>query len=107
MRRDRNRIYQRLVIRLRDRDDRVDKTTTDGIEGLAVQGSFFAGFDPGDGSLVVRLPEGRVQLLVVAGVGHEILDEGHVIEDRVGIDDPVRWEGFAAEALDFVGSSAA
>ena len=104
MRRDRRRIYEGLVRRLRDDHPRVAETTADGITGLAVQGAFFAGFDAGDGSLVVRLPRTRISSLVHAGVGHTI--EGNR-PDRVGIDDPVRWDGFAAEALAYVEHSAA
>lgn len=104
MRRDRRRIYQGLAHRLQDVDPRVSPTTADGIQGLAIQGAFFVGFDPGDGSLVVRLPEQRISSLVDAGVGHEVEAGGR---DRVGIDDPVRWDGFAQEALAFVGHTAA
>jgi len=107
MRRDRRRIYQGLVHRLQDVDPRVTPTTASGITGLAVQGSFFVGFDAGDGSLIVRLPQPRISSLVVAGVGHEIEADGRVVDDRVGIDDPDRWDGFATEALAFVGHDAA
>lgn len=107
MRRDRRRIYQGLAHRLQDVDPRVVPTSADGIPGLAIQGAFFVGFDPGDGSLVVRLPEQRISSLVDAGVGHTVEIGGGVAGDRVGIDDPVRWEGFAAEALAFVGHDAA
>jgi len=107
MRRDRRRIYQGLVNRLLDGDARVEQTVADGIPAMAVQGTFFAGFDGADGSLVVRLPHERVVSLVVAGVGHEVEADGAVASDRVGIDDPVRWEGFAVEALAFVGHTAA
>jgi hypothetical protein len=107
MRRDRRRIYQGLAHRLQDVDPRVLPTTADGISGLAIQGTFFLGFDPGDGSLVVRLPQQRISSLVDAGVGHKVETGGRVADDRVGIDDPVRWDGFAEEALAFVGHTAA
>jgi hypothetical protein len=107
MRRNRHHIYETIVDRLRTGDSRVSPTTADGMSGLAVQGAFFAGFDPHDGSLVVKLPEQRVASLVDAGVGHEIGADGRVHGDWVGIDDPVRWDGFADEALSFVASTAA
>jgi hypothetical protein len=107
MRRDRRRIYQGLAHRLQDVDPRVSPTTADGMPGLTIQGTFFIGFDPGNGSLVVRLSEQRISTLVDAGVGHQVEAGGRVAGDRVGIDDPVRWDGFAEEALAFVGHTAA
>lgn len=107
MKRDRRRIYQGLAHRLQDVDPRVTPTTSEGLTGLAVQGAFFAGFDDRDGSLIVRLPEQRVSSLLVAGVGHEIESGGRVVEDCVGIDDPMRWDGFVAEALAFAEHTAA
>ncbi|HSM02791.1 MAG TPA: hypothetical protein VK960_10200 [Acidimicrobiia bacterium] len=107
MKRDRRRIYQGLAHRLQDIDPRVTPTTADGIRGLAIRGSLFAGFDPGDGSLMVRLPERRISLLVEAGVGHQIEDAGRARGGWVGIDDPERWDGFAVEALSFVARDAA
>jgi hypothetical protein len=107
MRRNRHHIYETIALRLRNVDPRVSTTTSEGLPGLAVQGAFFAGFDPEDGSLVVKLPEQRVASLVVAGVGHEVAAGGRVHGDWVGIDDPVRWDGFADEALSFVADPAA
>ena len=107
MKRDRHRIYEGLVRRLRSVDPRVAATTTEGMPALAIQGTFFAGFDPEDGSLVVRLPEQRISSLLLAGVAHEIGQAGPDPGRRVGIDDPVRWDGFAAEALSFVQHHAA
>lgn len=107
MRRNRHHIYEGIARRLSAVDPRVAATTADGMPGLAVQGTFFAGFDPHDGSLVVKLPEQRIASLVVAGVGHEVEAGGRVHGDWVGIDDPVRWDGFADEALSFVANTAA
>jgi len=108
MTRDRHRIYEGMARRLRSLDPRVSATTAEGMPTLAIQGSFFAGFDPEDGSLVVRLPEQRIASLVIAGVGHEVEAAGRIEGDLVvGIDDPVRWDGFADEALSFVAHSAA
>jgi hypothetical protein len=45
--------------------------------------------------------------LVDAGVGHEVAPGGRIHGDWVGIDDPVRWDGFADEALLFVANTAA
>ncbi|MDP2622914.1 MAG: hypothetical protein Q8Q29_03840 [Actinomycetota bacterium] len=104
---DRHSTYEGIVRRLRSRDPGVSATTAEGMPTLALQGSFFAGFDPEDGSLVVRLPEQRITSLVIAGVGHEVAAAGRIQGDRVGIDDPVRWDGFADEALSFVGQFAA
>jgi hypothetical protein len=65
---------------------------------LRASGELFAALS--DGALVVRLPPPRCAMLVDAGEGHLMTDEGQTLEDWLVVEsgDAADWLAFVTEA---------
>jgi hypothetical protein len=84
-------------------DPAVGRSTMMGYPCVRRAGRFFASFDPGSESLVVKLPRERVAELIAAGDGEPFAPNGRVFREWLAVPepDPGVWARLLAEARDF------
>ncbi|MCH9730488.1 MAG: hypothetical protein K0U84_12590 [Actinomycetia bacterium] len=84
----------------------VSPGTMMGFPCLRASGKFFASCDHRTGDLIVKLPRGRVEELIDAGVGKPFAPAGRTFREWVLVDDrnETRWAALMDEALLFANS---
>lgn len=82
-------------------DPAVQRSTMMGLPCVRLNGRFFACLDR-SGSLVVKLPAGRVRQLIDAGHGQRFAPAGRTFREWVAlpVPDRHRWQDLLAEARD-------